>query len=141
MHIYIVICMELKENYKISYKGDDKMKRCYIIEMGGDKEVDEMLALELTDVDMARSWIQGSMKSDSEYYNCDINCLIIDLKYEQYDSTTNFYYKGLVYVEAKDIVNEEMSASDIDNVDTIIESNLSVVSKIVSQGKLKEVSE
>ena len=109
------------------------MKRCYIIEMGGDKEVDEMLALELEDVDDARSWILGAMESDSEYFNCDIDCSIIDLKYEQYDSTTNFHYKGLVYIEADDEIGIEVKDDECSDVETIIETNLSIVSKIVTK--------
>ena len=113
------------------------MKRCYIIEMGGEKEVDEMLALELTDIDMARNWIQDSMKSDADYFNCNINCLIVDLKYTQYDSTTNFYYKGLVYIDADNNVNIPTNKDECSNVEDIIETNLSIISKITH--KMTEV--
>lgn len=44
----------------------NKMKRAYVIEFGGEKEVDEMNALELNNIDSAILWIHDSMQSDEE---------------------------------------------------------------------------
>lgn len=117
------------------------MKRCYIIELGGEKEMHEMDALELENIDSALLWIQGSMDSDAEYFNIDINCSIYTQKYEQYETVRDFYSKALVYIDADSIVTEEMFASDIYSVDTIIESNLSVVSRIINKGEMTDVSD
>ena len=65
------------------------MKRVYVIEFGGEKEVDEMNALELNNIDSAILWIHDSMQSDEEYFNIDINYQLYLSKYEQYDSETN----------------------------------------------------
>lgn len=118
------------------------MKRVYIIELGGEKEVNEMDALEMTTtIDNAIEWIQDTMKSDAEYFNCRINCTIY-IDYDKDDnSLTNQYCDALVYIDADRIVTEEMFASDIYDVETIIESNLSIISKIVAKGEIKEVSE
>ena len=117
------------------------MKKVYLIELGGEKEMYEMDALELETIDSALVWIQGAMESDSEYYNIKINCSIYVQKYEQYDTVRDFDAKALVYIDAESIVTEEMFASQIYSVDTIIESNLSIVSKIVAKGEITEVSD
>ena len=111
----------------------NKMKRAYIIEFGGEKEVDEMNALELNNIDSATLWILDSMQSDEEYFNIDINYQFYLLKYEQYDSETNFYAKALIYVEYEEKTTEEMLQSDCTSVQQIIESNLSIVSKIITR--------
>ena len=117
------------------------MKKVYLIELGGEKEMYEMDALELETIDSALVWIKGAMESDAEYYNIDIKCSIYIQKYEQYDTIRDFDAKALVYIDAESIVTEEMFESQVYSVDTIIESNLSVVSKIVAKGELKEVSD
>lgn len=115
------------------------MKQAYLIEFGGKKEKYEMDALELPHtMDSAVNWIQGSMESDSEYFNCYIDCSII---YEDGNDLTTQHCNALVYIDADDTFTEEMSASDVSNVEDIIEDNLSVVSKIIAKGELKEVSE
>lgn len=115
------------------------MKRVYLIEFGGEKEVNEMLALELFNIDSAILWIKDAMESDEEYYHTHISCDIYIQQYDQYGSDLNFNCQALVYINANDTVNDEMLASDISNVDTIIESNLSIVSRITC--KMIEVSE
>lgn len=117
------------------------MKQVYLIELGGEKERYEMDALELNNIDDALVWIQGSMESDSEYFNVPINCTIFLQKYAQYETMRDFYSKALVYIEAETIVTNEMIHSEVYDVRTIIEDNLSVVSKIIAKGELKEVSE
>lgn len=109
------------------------MKKVYIIELGGEKELNEMNALELKTIDDALEWIQENMESDAEYFNVDIKSDIYIQKH--------FHNKAIVNINAETIVTEEMFESDIYDVDTIIESNLSIVSRIVAKGKLKEVSE
>ena len=109
------------------------MKRAYVIEFGGDKEVDEMNALELNNIDSAILWIRDSMQSDEEYFNIDINYQLYLSKYEQYDNETNFYGKALIYVEYEEKTTEEMLQSDCTSVQQIIESNLSIVSKITTR--------
>ena len=84
------------------------MKRVYLIELGGEKEMYEMDALELKNIDDALVWIQGSMKSDSEYFNVPINCAIFLQKYTQYETMRDFCGKAFVYVEAETIVTDEM---------------------------------
>lgn len=116
------------------------MKKVYLIELGGEKEMYEMDALELEDIGDALVWIKNAMESDAEYYNIDIKCSIYIQKYEQYNTVRDFDAKALVYINAETIVTEEMFASQIYSVDTIVKSNLSIVSKIVAKGELKEVS-
>lgn len=118
-------------------------KTYYIIELGGEKEVWEMESLELKNMDDALHWIKDSMKDDSEYFNVNIECDIYPIEFEEYeDSKTDykalnkvidFKGKALVYIKSEDIVTDEMKASDIYDVDTIIESNLSIVSKIITR--------
>lgn len=118
------------------------MIKTYLIEFGGKKELNEMDALELSPtIDSAIDWIQGNMKSDSEYYNCHINCTIYANYNANSNNLTTQHCDALVYIDADSIVTEEMFESDIYSIDTIIESNLSVVSRIIAKGKLKEVSE
>lgn len=115
------------------------MMKVYIIKLGGEKELNEMDALELSHTtDSAVNWIQDSMESDSEYFNCNIDCTII---YTDDNDLTTQHCNALVYIDADDTFTEEMSASDVNNVEDIIEGNLSVVSKIIAKGELKEVSE
>ena len=109
------------------------MKKIYLIELGGEKERYEMESLELNSIDDALEWIQGNMESDSEYFNVDIKSDIYVQKH--------FHNKAIVYINAETIVTTEMSDSKIYSVETIIESNLSVVSRIIAKGELKEVSE
>ena len=109
------------------------MKQIYLIELGGEKERYEMESLELNNIDDALEWIQGNMESDSEYFNVDIKSDIYVQKH--------FHNKAIVYINAETIVTAEMSDSKIYSVETIIESNLSVVSRIIAKGELKEVSE
>lgn len=108
-------------------------KEYYIIELGGAKEVNEMSALELNNVDQAIAWIQGSMESDAEYYDININCNIETLKYEQYDDEMDFYCKALVTIEYDSVVTHEMMESDIFTPNIIITSNLSIVSQIITK--------
>ena len=118
-------------------------KTYYIIELGGEKEVWEMESLELKNMNDALHWIKGSMKDDSEYFNVNIECNIYPIEFEEYeDSKTDykalnkiidFKGKALVYIKSEDIVTDEMKASDIYDVDTIIENNLSIVSKITTR--------
>lgn len=116
------------------------MKKYYIIEFPmEEKELNEMDALELDNIDQAIDWIQGSMDSDEEYFNIHLNCNIDILKYEQYGSDLDFYCKALVSVDFDSIVTEEMFASNVYSAETIIEENLSVISRITH--KLIEVSE
>lgn len=111
----------------------NKMKRAYVIEFGGEKEVDEMNALELNNIDSAILWISSSMQSDEEYFNIYIDYQLYLLKYKQYDSETNFYAKALVYVEYEEGTTKEMLQSNCTSVQQIIESNLSIVSKITTR--------
>ena len=110
------------------------MRKIYLIELGGKKEMDEMDALELKTIDDALDWIQNSMESDSEYFNVPINCTI----YEKRNASTDRHYKALVYIEAETIVTAEMFESEVYSVETIIETNLSVVSKIINKGEMNE---
>lgn len=109
------------------------MQKVYLIALGGEKERYEMESLELNSIDDALEWIQGNMESDSEYFNVDIKSDIYVQKH--------FHNKAIVYINAETIVTAEMSDSKIYSVETIIESNLSVVSRIVAKGEIKEVSE
>lgn len=99
------------------------MKKYFIIEFGGEKEVNEMKALELDNVTEAINWIKDSMECDEEYFNIDINCDIIMM----------YNAQAFVSVEYETIVTEEMFASDIYSVEDIITSNLSIVSKITKR--------
>lgn len=111
------------------------MKRCYIIELGGEKEMYEMESLELDNIDSAILWIIDAMKDDSEYYNCKIKCQLYNQKYEQYDTERDFFCQVLVYIDADD----KIGTNDKVNIEDIIESNLSIVSKITC--KMIEVSD
>ena len=118
------------------------MKKVYLIELGGEKEMYEMDALELPyTIDSAIDWIQSNMEDDSRYFNINIKCTM----YSDYDKNDNSlkhqYCDVLVYIDAESIVTEEMFESQIYSVDTIIESNLSVVSKIIAKGEMTEVSD
>ena len=62
----------------------NKMKRAYIIEFGGEKEVDEMNALELNNIDSATLWIRDSMQSDEEYFNIELVSGMNDIKFYCY---------------------------------------------------------
>lgn len=109
------------------------MKKYYIIEFGGEKEINEMQALELENFDQAIIWILDSMESDEEYFDIDIYCDIKILKYEEYESKLDFYAKALVCTEYETIVTEEMMQSKIYSVEDIIKTNLSIISKITTK--------
>ena len=118
------------------------MKKVYLIELGGKKEMYEMDSLELPHtIDSAIDWIQGNMEDDSQYFNINIKCTM----YSDYDKDDNNlkhqYCNVLVYIEADSIVTEEMFASQKYSVETIIENNLSVISKIIAKGEITEVSD
>ena len=100
-----------------------KMKYYYIIEFGGEKEIHEMKALELNNINDAIDEIQGSMESDEEYFHISIKCDINLFKHNQ----------ALVYVEYESIVTYEMIESEVYSIKDIIESNLSIVSKIIAR--------
>ena len=117
------------------------MKKCYLIELGGEKEIHEMKALELDNINEAIDWIKDSMASDEDYFNIDIDCKIQLMEYTQFSTELDFYAQAFVYIDAETIVTEEMFTSQVYSVDTIIKSNLSIVSKIVAKGELKEVSD
>ncbi len=99
------------------------MKKYFIIEFGGKKELHEMTALELVSIQDAIDWIQGSMDSDEEYFNIDIKCEINLFKPNQ----------ALVCVNYETIVTQEMFQSEVYSVEDIITGNLSVVSKIITR--------
>ena len=101
------------------------MKACYLIELGGEKEVHEMKALELETMSDALEWIGCNMESDSDYFN-------IDIKYDIYVQK-HFHNKAIIYIDVETIVTPEMFDSEIYSVETIIESNLSIVSKIMKK--------
>ena len=109
------------------------MKEYFVIEFGGEKEINEMEALELDNINEAIKWIKGSMESDEEYYNINIDCEIQLMHYTQFGTELDFYAQAFVSVEYDDILNQEMKNSDIYSVQDIIESNLSIVSKITTR--------
>lgn len=111
------------------------MKKYFIIEldMSNEDQLNEMDALELDNIDQAITWIQGSMESDEEYFNININCDIKILEYKQYGSELDFYAQALVCVEYETIVTNEMFQSQIYTVEDIITRNLSVISKITKR--------
>lgn len=109
------------------------MRKIYLIEFGGKKEMDEMDALELKTIDDALDWIQNSMESDSEYFNVPIDCTI----YEKRNASTDRHCEALVYIEGETIVTPEMFESGVYSIETVIETNLSVVSKIINKGEMK----
>lgn len=105
------------------------MKRYYIIEIGKtEKELNEMDALELENIEQAIEWIQGAMESDAEYFNVSIRCNIEILV--DYNSDLDFYSKALVSVVFETIVTQEMMESEIYYVEDIITDNLTVISTI-----------
>ena len=105
------------------------MKKYYIIEIGKtEKELDEMDALELENIEQAIEWIQGSMESDAEYFNIGIKCNIEILV--DYDSDLDFYSKALVSVDFETIVTQEMIESEVYYAEDIITDNLTVISTI-----------
>ena len=106
------------------------MKKYFIIELGGEKETEEMKALELEDIHQAIEWIENSIEDDAEYFEVNINYDINIIKYEFCGSDLDFYTQALVCVEYETIVTEEMFASDVYSVEDIIKSDLSIVSKI-----------
>lgn len=116
------------------------MRRCYIIELGGEKELNEMDALELQPtIDDAIDWIQNNMESDSEYYNININCTIY-IDYDKDDNDlTNQYCDALVYINTDDKIGIQVRKDECSDIETIIETNLSIISKITH--KMTEVSD
>lgn len=94
---------------------------CYLIELGGDKEINEMDALELTSYKDALTWIQSSIESDAEYYDINVVVSIHTIKYVEYSSSMDFYALTFVYCEC-------------DKKD-VVEDNLDVISKIVKELK------
>lgn len=112
------------------------MQNAYILEFGGKKEVYEMKSLELDNIDNAISWIKETMRSDEEYFHKKIDCNIFILKYEEYDDI--FYCKAIAYINTDSTITNEMIQSDIKSIETIIETNLSIISKITC--KMSEVN-
>lgn len=115
------------------------MKRCYIIEFGGEKEVNEMKALEIgfDDINDAFDYIIETMDSDGEYFNCNIECTIYLLDIALLYSSHNHYCKALVYVDADDEIGIQVREDECSDIETIIETNLSIISKITH--KMMEV--
>lgn len=109
------------------------MQRCYLIELGGEKEIEEMIALELGNIDSAMLWIVDNMNSDAEYFNCNIQCRCYLQHYEQYNNELNFYAKCLIYISADDKIGIKVNKDECSDVESIIESNLSIISKITTK--------
>ena len=101
----------------------------YIIEFNGEKEQNEMDALELQTIEQAIEWIEGAMESDAMYFNINIDCDIGIIKNKRYDNEK--YCQALAHIKYDHIVTDDMMDSDIYAPDIIIRSNLSIVSKIV----------
>ena len=111
------------------------MKKYFIIEldMSNEKQLNEMDALELDNIQDAIEWIKGSIESDEEYFNINIDCDINIFKYTQFGSELDFSAQALVSVEYETIITAEMMASQIYSVEDIIKRNLSVISEITKR--------
>lgn len=103
------------------------MQRAYLIKFGGEKETHEMNALELNGINDAIDWIKGTMESDSEYFNCNIECNIYIQDVEN--------CKALVYINADDKIGIKVGDDECSDIETIIETNLSIISKIIHKMK------
>lgn len=115
------------------------MMLCYILEFGGIKEVDEMLALELSNYDEALGWVIESLNCDAEYYDTKISIKTFEtLQYDNYESETNFHAIALLLIEADEKVGIDTSEDESSDMVKIIESSLNVVSRIVNSGQLEE---
>ena len=114
-----------------------KKERFYVIELGGKKEINEMKALELKNINQAIIWIEDSIESDKEYFNIDIDFNIKIIDYEFCGNDLDFYCQAFVSTKYNSIVTYEMIDSEVFDIKDIIESNLSIISKI----KLKMVKE
>ena len=113
---------------------------CYIIKFGEIEQVDEMLALELTTYYEAREWIIESLHCDAEYYNAKIKVKgFEDLYYEEYEGESiDLTATAILIIEADDVVGIDTAEDEISDMVEIIESSLSVVSKIIMSGQLEE---
>ena len=109
------------------------MKKYFVIELGGEKEINEMEALELNNIDEAIDWIKDSMASDEDYFNIDIDCEIQLMHYTQFGTELDFYAQAFVSVNYETIVTDEMIQSEVYSVEDIITSNLDIVSKITKR--------
>ena len=106
------------------------MKKYFIIEFGGEKEINEMEALELDNINEAIDWIKDSMASDEDYFDIDIDCEIQLMHYTQFGTELDFYAQAFVSVDYQNIATHEMVDSEMYSVEDIIKRNLSIVSKI-----------
>ena len=121
--------------YCISIEDDYRIRLSYILEFGGNKELNEMSALELNNYDDACDWIISSLNCDSDYYktNIDIPHIVTLEYYNDNDNSKNFHAQTMFIIETNNKIRTNIKKDEYYNIVDIIESSLTVVSKIIDK--------